>query len=213
MELSLERFQPLTLGDKPVFDAYYQRFPPVHSDYVFTTMISWQAYGNYSYALVNDHLVISSVIGGKRRFRPPIGEYNLNIMKQVLELAVQEGADDPFGVINEETKTWLVDQFPRLQFVEHRDYFDYVYRASDLATLPGGDYRKIRNRLNKFQRLYSYSVEDITKENLEECKEFLHRWCLWKDCDSDVILENEVPALNSLMRQYNVPLLYSESNK
>jgi hypothetical protein len=38
-------------------------------------------------------------------------------------------------------------------------------------------------------------VEEITNENLDECKEFLHRWCLWKDCESDVILENEKKAI------------------
>jgi hypothetical protein len=82
-----------------------------------------------------------------------------------------------------------------MTLIENRDYFDYVYLASDLANLPGSGYGKIRNRLNKFKKNYEYSTEAINEENMNEVNEFLKRWCLWKDCDSDVVLANERKAI------------------
>ena len=129
------------------------------------------------------------------RLRPPSGKQNVELLKQVLSLAVKEGSDEPFGVVNVKIKEWISKEFPKLKFLEHRDYFDYVYRSSDLASLPGSSYSKIRNRLNKFIKKYEYATEVISDENMDEVNEFLKRWCLWKDCESDEILANEKKAI------------------
>ena len=47
--LSLEDYKPIELEDKPLFDKHYKRYPPFHSDYVFTTLISWMNYANYHF--------------------------------------------------------------------------------------------------------------------------------------------------------------------
>ena len=194
--LSLDDFKRITLKDKPVFDKHYSKYPPVHSDNIFTTLISWMEYGDYHYAVIDDNIVIMSQINGEIRFRPPLGEPRLDILKQVLSLAKREGSEHyPFGVIDTKAKEWISKYFPKLELLEHRDFFDYVYLSSDLAELPGAKYSKIRNRLNKFKRSYEYDIEEISKENMREVKEFLKRWCLWKDCDSDIVLENEKKAI------------------
>ena len=193
--LSLDDFKRISLNDKPVFDKHFSKYPSTHSDNVFTTLVSWMEYGNYHYAEVDGNIVIMSCINGQVRFRPPSGKHNFDLLKQVLNLAKKEDTDYPFGVIDKKTKEWISEHFPKLRFLEHRDYFDYVYLASDLAELPGSKYSKIRNRLNKFKKSYEYSIEKISEENMVEIKEFLKRWCLWKDCESDEVLENERKAI------------------
>jgi hypothetical protein len=189
--LSLDDFKRISLEDKPVFDKHYIKYPPTHSDDLFTTMISWMEYSNYHYAIIDENIVIMTQLNNMTRLRPPSGKKNVELLRQVLRLAKQEGTDTPFGVANTSTKEWILENFPKLRFQEHRDYFDYVYLASDLADLPGSGYSKIRNRLNKFKKNHEYSIEAISEENMNEVNEFLKRWCLWKDCDSDVILANE----------------------
>ncbi len=193
--ISLDDFKRISLEDKPVFDKHYEKYPPVHSDNLFTTMISWMEYSNYHYVVVDENIVIMTQLNNKIRLRPPSGKRNRELLKQVLSLAVQEGSDEPFGIVNAKMKEWIEKEFPKLKFLEHRDYFDYVYRSSDLANLPGSGYSKIRNRLNKFKKNYEYSTEAISEENMDEVNEFLKRWCLWKDCDSDVVLANERKAI------------------
>ena len=193
--LSLHDFKKLTLEDKPVFDKHYINHPPTHSDDIFTTMISWMEYSNYHYALVDENIVIMTQLNNMTRLRPPSGKRNVELLRQVLSLAKQEGTDTPFGVANISMKEWILENFPKLKFQEHRDYFDYVYLSSDLANLTGSKYSKIRNRLNKFKKNHEYDTELITEENMGEVNEFLKRWCLWKDCDSDDILANEKKAI------------------
>jgi hypothetical protein len=200
--LSIDDFKPVELKDKHLFDKYYLKYPPIHSDYVFTTIISWMQYANYHFTELNDHLIIMTNVENSRRFRPPIGKYNKDVFNQVMTLAKKESPEYPFGVINKKTKDWLSQNYPKLEFTPHRDYFDYVYLASNLAELPGSDYRKIRNRLNKFIRNYTYTNEKISEENIDEIKTFLKRWCLWKDCASDPLLENERKAIMYSMTHF-----------
>lgn len=195
-------FKLVTIEDKPIFDKSYRKYPPTHSDYVFTTLISWMQYANYRYTIYNDNLIIYSNITGQIRFRPPIGEYKKEIFDEVLKLAEKQESDYPFGMIDENTKKWMEEIYPSFEFVEHRGYFDYVYLATDLAELSGSGSSKIRNRLNKFKRKHIYSVEEINKENIGDVKNFLKRWCLWRDCKSDPLLDNERKAILFSMNNF-----------
>lgn len=200
--LSIDDFTPVKLEDKHIFDKHYAKYPLLHSDYVFTTIISWMEYANYHFTFLKDNLIIMTILENSRRFRPPIGKHNKDVFNQVMTLAKKESSEYPLGVIDKKTKDWLVQNYPKLEFTPHREYFDYVYLASDLAELPGSDYRKIRNRLNKFIRNYAYTTEKISEENMKEITTFLKRWCLWKDCASDPLLENEKKAIMYSMAHF-----------
>lgn len=193
--LSLKDFKRLTIKDKPIFDKIYKKYPPIHSDFIFTTLISWMNYTNYHYTILDENIIIFSEIEGKIRFRPPIGENKKEVFDQVLNLARTQNSDYPFGMITSNIKDWMKKNYNNLIFKEHRDFFDYVYLASDLAELLGSEYSKIRNRLNKFKKNYEYNIENISKTNFDEIKEFLKRWCIWRDCESDLLLDNERKAI------------------
>jgi hypothetical protein len=200
--LSLDNFQKITLEDKSIFQNLYSKYPPVHSDDLFTTMISWMEYSNYHFAVVGDNIVLLTLLDNKVRLRPPYGKKNKGLLKQVLTLAIKEGSDEPFGVINSNMKDWIGNEFPKLNFLRHRNYFDYVYKSSELASLKGSKYSKIRNRLNKFKKNYEYIVEKISEENIDETNQFLKRWCLWRDCDSDIVLTHEKKAIMFSMAHF-----------
>lgn len=205
--LSINDFKSITLDDKALFDKHYKKYPPIHSDNIFTTLISWREYSNYKYAFIKNNIIIMSEIKNQIQFRPPSGEKVKDLFDQILQLAKKQDSKYPFGVIDTETKDWLSNLYPKLEFNPKREYFDYVYFASDLAELPGSSYSKIRNRVNKFKRNYVYEVEKITEQNMSEIQEFLKRWCLWKDCESDPILENEKKAiLYSMANYFNLKL-------
>ena len=193
--LSLKDFKRLTIGDKPIFEKLYNKYPPVHSDYIFTTLISWMNYTNYHYAILDENIILFSEIEGKIRFRPPIGENKKEVFDQVLNIAVTQNSDFPFGMVTSDKKNWMEKNYSNLRFIEHRDFFDYIYLTSDLADLSGSRYSKIRNRLNKFKKNYQYTIENISKKNFEEIREFLKRWCLWRDCESDPFLDYERKAI------------------
>jgi uncharacterized protein len=203
--LSLDDFQKIDLNDKPIFDKHYARFPPIHSGEVFTTMVSWGEYVEYRYALIENSIIIISKDKDGTVLHAPSGNFNIDLFKQVVTLAKKE--EVIFGFIKTTEKNLLAKQFPSLTFVEERDFFDYIYRVSDLAELPGTNYGKIRNRLNKFTKNYAYTIEELSEKNMDEVSEFLKRWCLWKDCESDELLENERKAIvYSMSHFFNLDL-------
>ena len=200
--LSLDDFRKITLDDKEIFDKHYKSFPPIHSDNVFTTLVSWMEYADYHYTLYKNHLIIFSNIDKKIRFRPPSGKKEKEVFDNVILLAKKQDVDYPLGVIDLETKNWMEKVYPNINYTPHRAYFDYVYLSSDLAELKGSAYSKIRNRLNKFKKNYKYSTEPISENNFDEINKFLKRWCLWKDCESDHILKYEKKAILFSMKNF-----------
>lgn len=193
--LSIEDFKKITLDDKLLFKNHYSKYPPIHSDNVFTTLVSWMHYSNYKFAYIDDNLFIMSEINNQIQFRPPSGKKRKYLFDQILNLAKKQNSNYPIEVIDLETKDWFLKNYPKLEFNSKRDFFDYIYLSSDLSNLLGKEYSKIRNRLNKFKKNFVYSVENITEENISEIQEFLKRWCLWKDCESDLFLKNEKKAI------------------
>ena len=205
--LKISDFKKIKLEDKKIFDKLYKDYPPDHSDYLFTTLISWMDYGNYKFAYYNDNIILSSKIDKILRLRPPIGKFDIEVFKEVFELAKTIDAKYPFGMINNDTKKFILSYYPKVKFFSHRDFFEYVYFSSDLADLKGSKFSKIRNRLNKFNRQVKYEIENISKKNYNEVKTFLKRWCLWKDCEKDPVLKYEKKAvLFSIDNFYNLGL-------
>jgi len=198
--LSIEDFKPVSINDKPIFDKHYNKYPPFHSDNVFTTLVSWRDYVDFRYHILENYLIIRSEIKEKIQIMPVSGDMTKTIFDQILELAIDNSDVDI--IVDNHMKEWIDSHYSEITFLPKRDYFDYVYLASDLAELTGSKYSKIRNRLNKFKRIYRYSVERISEDNMPEINEFLKRWCLWKDCESDPVLENEKKAILYSMKHF-----------
>lgn len=200
--ITLDDFTLIEIEDKKKFDDFYERCPPIHSDFVFTTMVSWEKYAKYKFTIYKNCLFIMTNINDEPRFRFPIGKYNKDIFNDLINLANKQNSTYPIGLIGTKSKNWLNKNYPHIKLIPHRDFFDYVYLSTDLAELTGSKYSKIRNRLNKFNKNVEYHIENINESNLSEIKEFLKRWCLWKDCDSNEILENEKKAINYSIKHF-----------
>ena len=200
--LEVSDFKPVSLSDRNLFLEHYERFPQVHSDNTFTNMVCWNHYANYRYAHVEDSIVLSTTFDGRTRYRPPIGPRNPDLLVDLMELATKSSDDLPLLILDPKTREWISGLYPDLKLDPERKYFDYVYRAADLAELPGKKYLTIRHQLNQFQRTCSPEVEPITKDRISEVKEFLDQWCDWKDCDSDPILANEKRAILFAISHY-----------
>jgi len=202
--LNASDFKPVSLGDRDLFRRHYERFPPVHSDNTFTNMVCWNHYAHYKYAYLEDNIVISSTIEGERHYRPPIGPHSPELLADILDLAANDNSSNlPFEILGSESKDWISSLYPGLNFYPERDYFEYVYLASDLADLAGKGYATIRRQLNQFQKNCSPLIEPITENNVPDVKEFLDKWCEWRDCDSETMLSNEKAAILFALDHYS----------
>lgn len=193
--LSRNDFSPVTLEDRPLFVSHYQRFPPVHSDNTFTNMVCWDQYAHYRFAHVRDSIIISSTIDGRTKFRPPIGPDDPELLEALIVHCLQEGDDAPLVLVDAEARARIEQQYPDLPLYPDRNYFEYVYRAEDLALLPGRQYLNIRRQLNRFRKNCKPVVEEIGEDNQGQVEEFLREWCEWKNCDGEPFLAYEKEAL------------------
>jgi hypothetical protein len=73
-----------------------------------------------------------------------------------------------------------------LTYREEPDWFDYMYRVSDLATLAGKKYNGQRNHINHFLRTYEHRLEKIGKDNIKDALALVNRL--------DVDLEYKTPT-------------------
>jgi uncharacterized protein len=158
-------------------------------------MVAWNHYAHYEYAYAREHLILKSTIDGQSTFRPPIGPHDPHLLRETVALAVEEGSESPLIILDSRSKGWLSQQMPGVPLHPERDYFEYVYDSINLAELPGRGYQKIRTQLNRFRRSCNYSVECISGGTVEEVKEFLTKWCDWRDCESSPVLANEKDAI------------------
>jgi uncharacterized protein len=193
--LSLDDFAPVTLADRELFRRQYEHYPQVHSDNTFTNIVCWNHYAHYHRAFVHGSLLIYSAIGGKIRFRAPIGPDDPGLLEDLFALARAESPGGQFFVLEPGARARIAALRPGLVLHPDRDLFEYVYRSSDLADLPGKGFLTIRRQINRFHRNCPSLVEPIGPANIEDVRVFLTRWCLWKDCDSDPVLAAEREAV------------------
>ncbi len=198
----LEDYRPVSLADRALFQDYFARFPQTHTEYLFTGFVSWSHYTPVFYTIKEGTLLIMNRMDGRPQFRPPVGERNEKILKEVLSLAKKEGDSHAVMAIDENAKDWIRSVYPEMKLQADRDFSDYVYLAKNLANLPGKSYLNQRNHLNKFRRKYKYSVEKIGPENKQEVGEFLKRWCLARDCEEHRMLEEEKTAILYCMEHF-----------
>jgi hypothetical protein len=192
--VSFGDFKPVAIDDLKTVKEQYRKFPPEHSDYLHGIMFTWKDYMTYKVLKEGEHLFILGEHEGKRYLRPPVGPRTKKVYSDLLDLASSDGLDPKISMIGKNTKEWMVTEFPELRYESHRDYFDYIYLASDLADLPGKDYLKVRNYLNKFRKNNEYNVEPISNANLQETRDFLIRWCEHKGCQEEPFLLHERQA-------------------
>jgi hypothetical protein len=193
--LSRDDFCPVTVEDRDFFEQYYRRHRLAHSDNSFANMVCWNHYAHYEYALVRDSLVIASTIDGATSFRGPLGTRDSTVLEEVLRLACAEGDERAYYLFGDAYRQWVASLFPSLHVNEDRHFFDYVYLTADLSELKGGKYLSIRRQLNRFRNECKYQTELMSRENLDDVREFLEKWCQWKHCDEQPVLGYEKDAV------------------
>lgn len=192
--ININDFRDVTLDNKEFFRNFFSRYPSDHSDNTFATMICWSDYAHYRFVNIGDAVIFSSEIEGDYSFRGPFGEYDDDLLIEVLKLAKKYGTDHAYEIFDRTTLQRLLKYISKDVIVPERDFFDYVYRTESLADLPGKNFLNIRKQINKFKNKCSYEVEDISEEKLEKIHEFLVKWCEWKQCDKKKVLNYEMDA-------------------
>ncbi|MBI3441929.1 MAG: DUF2156 domain-containing protein [Proteobacteria bacterium] len=94
------------------------------------------------------------------------------------------------------------------EFVSHFEIHNdsalanYIYRASDLATLAGKFYSKKRNLIAQAHRLYQCSIHKLTPENSRECLDVLDRVETDRE-ERDAIVQDDRAAVETAIKNFS----------
>ena len=95
-------------------------------------------------------------------------------------IAEAEAMEVPFCIlgVSPKMKDELDAVMPgRFNYVINRDYADYIYLRSDLASLKGNKLQPKRNHVNKFIRNYpDFTYHELTPEFVPQCLAFERQW-------------------------------------
>jgi uncharacterized protein len=201
--MKLDDFKPLTIAKKEMFDSFLRKYPQESSEYLLTTLISWGHYTPAHVTVRDGRLIIMTMKDGKPYFRPPIGEKDVRLLRDLLDLCRHEGGEMPLVGVEKGAKEWIGSVHPGIVWVADTGAFDYVYLTDDLARLAGQGYRIQRGHVNRFRKSYRYSVEEVSRVNAKDVDDFLKRWCAEHGCDENHLLEAEVTALKYCMANFS----------
>lgn len=172
------QFRSLTIADKEIFEAYKSKSPKNNCDFCFSDLFLWKAYYNTEISINDDILYLRCKINNQYLYFIP-----LNNTKMGIENLINYTKDDELIIINieEQDLKYFDDSFAIKHIIDNDDY---VYLASDLATLGGKKYKAKRNFVNSFKEKYNYKVIPINEYNETEDIAFLNNWI--KNNDEDL---------------------------
>ena len=115
--------------------------------------------------------------------------------------ALHKGATFRLAGICKDILDIIEDKFPgKFEFTTDRDYADYIYLRTDLASLKGKKYQPKRNHINRFKNRYpDYVYKLLTKELIPECIRLESQWCKANDCAENEALQAERCSMQTVL--------------
>ena len=191
-------FKDIEIAARATIQRYTLQSPRRNCDLSFANLCSWRFMYGTQFAELDGYLLLKFHAEGQLVYMMPIGNGDLRaVLHALIDDAHREGA--PFcllGICSDmcsEVEAFMPGQF---QFTADRDYADYNYLRSDLATLAGKRFQPKRNHVNKFKRIYTnYTYTPITPDSISECLQLEQEWCLANKCDEQEGTGNERRAM------------------
>lgn len=181
-------FRNLTLEDKALIDAYFQKGQYNNSECTFTNLFIWRDCYAVQWTVIDGLLVIKPGQDEESWILPPYGDYDVCDVRAVLlklqEYFMAQGKPLKLRAVTESFKKVLEETCPGMFFLEEeRDLEDYLYNGNDLRELKGRKYHSKRNHLSNFRKAYpDYEYQTMTENLREEIWDYINLWCKQKEC-------------------------------
>jgi len=194
-------FQPITIQSQEVVEPYLKKYPHDLSGYTFSLLLIGNAGYEYKWAFLDDETLLilaCSPDSSVCHLLEPIGSFPLLSQKNLLFLL----SNNPLKLV------WISINFIKknsdfctnFEIKKERNRFNYLYRASDLSNLSGGDYEKKRNLIAQAEKLYDLVSEPMDEKCHPHCPKILEN--VGRPAKLSLSLENELKALNKALFYY-----------
>lgn len=172
------QFEFPTIQDREWMHPILSQSGNMGSESAFGTLFLWSDTYYSKVCRFEDFMLLCSG-GNFHTYNLPIGgEKPYEAVEAIIADARERGIPFKMWGITQEGVAELQTLFPdRFVFHLDRNGSDYVYETTDLINLSGRKYHGKRNHLAQFTRDYNWSYEEISEDNIEDCKKVAHQWC------------------------------------
>lgn len=192
-------FTSPNLNDVESYKRFFGLDDNMSYENAFATLFIWDELLNYKIYFEDDFLILGFY---DNCFYLPFGNFEKG-MKALMNY-VKEKNIIPTLITSECEK---LEKFKKLYsdkvtIRETRDFFEYIYLATDLAELKGKKYHSKRNHIKNFQKLYEYSLEELNENNKYE---FLKTAKLWFEASEKTEETSvELNGIKKLLENINI---------
>lgn len=176
------QLQPLTLNDKPIFDAYAHRTCPRLSHYAFAPHYVWKEHFQYYWTRLAGHLCILAK-QDEDYFMPilpmpcdPENRTYRNVIRTVYQFMLESNRN-PHIVRIENVPQELRTFFGKIGFRATLKETEYLYETATLSELSGNRFKSKRNAYNAFIARYpSVEFRPYCTADREACLALYEAW-------------------------------------
>lgn len=195
-------FRPLELEDKELVKKYTFVSSRRNCDLCFTNLFSWRFLYQTELAEWKGFLLFRFYVEQELTYMMPVGAGCLEeVLLDLQSDALHKGATLRLAGICKDMLDIIEGIFPsKFEFTTDRDYADYIYLRTDLASLKGKKYQPKRNHINRFKNRYpDYVYKPLTKELIPECIRLESQWCKANDCAENEALQAERRSMQNVL--------------
>lgn len=202
-------FEPIDINAKEILQPYFELVDYEACEYCFATLYMWSHVYNTVYYVEEDFAIVSGEYEGNNFVVLPLAsKENMNkAIEFILKYFRDENKKVHLRAITKEIVEYMKEYYPgKFEYIEERDYFDYVYSGEKLRSLGGRKNQKKRNHINFFLKEYEnrFEYRKLNQKDFNECLNLLNEWAIKKDdgqYSND--FNNEFRAIKLLFDNYN----------
>lgn len=192
-------FSPVSLERREEYLERLARCPQRTSDYSFGNLWGWAEEYGLQWRFGESHVWILQT-KPRETFWAPIGPWT-DVDWPTCPCLAHGLA---FTRVPEKLcELWRRAMPDRLDLVEAREHWDYVYAMSDLVDLRGNRFHKKKNLLSQFLRTYDYEYKPLTPDCVEETLEMQRQWFSWRDPEESSALIAENLAIVRVLQNWD----------
>lgn len=181
MVKSTLEFKKLDLRDRDILERYTKKFPP-YNDFDFVSLWAYNIDGNNAAFTLHENLVIKiqDFVTGNF-FYSFLGT---NKVKETVETLIEKSKKDELGGVLRlvpESNIKASDKLDEYFTIEEDpDSFDYIFSIDEVVALKGNRFKKKKNLIHTFNKLYPdhtvYSLNFNKKKTKADMEYLFHYW-------------------------------------
>lgn len=204
-------FKKLELTDKERLEPYLAHDGSIMADRTFAALYIWRDYYDLQICFKDDFVYfLSKKHEGDRSYYMPLDMGGGDIEKAFCEIerdSRDKGLPYRVYLVTEEIKERLESECPgKYTFLDDRNNYDYIYKASDLMELKGKKFHSKRNHINRFTSVYAgrWSYENVDpKKHITPIYDYTIKWGEAKRGDGyQDDYKHELEAISCALRNY-----------